>query len=834
MALPYITGRQGQVLSTEVVEKMAAEGKIGTGSGSGFEKITSANDLLTIPSEETMGKIYQYEGKDYLINVTEKSEELSVDVDPDIFYNKVQVKDKDFKFKVVEDTWKLDQTKDFDVVDWSESFKAYSSDTVSFGIEPNKQYTVVVNYEGYQANIPMGPYYEGFNGIVTSAEEYPQGYYNYIEGTYYLDPDLDAQKYLVTIMGYDGIHFDSMHDSEPAFGGTYLVVCVVLNKGENVVYPTLGEEIDILDGNGKSIIKSMQEVDLNEYGITVKGTKENSNFIVRSNSVTYNKYDLYQVTADSKNLPGTSVQVDSDNLKVYINNEVDVTKCINNFGGVPQGSEFYVVSYDLLTTTKGEDSNFTVVVKDGEKWKEFLDMKDVPQAARKEITFKCVYDTTDKTEEALEADSKMLYADNDLLYIQNSDSSVKQNYMNVLTQAIEVKDSAGNLFDWNHWQYFESDIIKGGDNFTIKIDDEGNVTAIVNPRIKESITYFLYLAHPEHPESPDSYWEYIGYTKLPFHIQYAGFLPLSNLIYASKTYVDVMAGEGIIIKTNSNGFTENLESITLEGSKISHIYNGTEESISNELFSSTPFEKSLINFRLEKMYDKLPDGPAVNTFLTVDDKGNYIWKKLDTSKVIYVDSIQDLTEDQLLTLIKNPDMVVAHPEVHSCSCSSIYTASIDYYSFAGFAGVAGSGHSVSAYYVCYTDYRPLSSYTTATRKGFWFNAYLDSTGKFESVETVSSYQQFESDVLIEICPSDNPTIAQSNPFILVQAGQSVNNITWIGSQQLANALKQYLTNEAFATELQKHLNIQTLFTALEPSLNDWYAKKQQPTEGPTQ
>ena len=156
------------------------------------------------------------------------------------------------------------------------------------------------------------------------------------------------------------------------------------------------------------------------------------------------------ITADSKNLPGTPLEVDSDNLKVYINNEVDITKYINTFGGVPQGSEFQTVSYDLLRTTKGEDSNFKVVVKDGEKWKEFLNMKDVPEAARKEITFKCVYDTTNETEEALEADSKMLYADNDLLYIQNSDSSVKQNYMNVLTQAIEVKDSAGNLFDWNH------------------------------------------------------------------------------------------------------------------------------------------------------------------------------------------------------------------------------------------------------------------------------------------------------------------------------------------------------------------------------------------------
>ena len=69
----------------------------------------------------------------------------------------------------------------------------------------------------------------------------------------------------------------------------------------------------------------------------------------------------------------------------------------------------------------------------------------------------------------------------------------------------------------------------------------------------------------------------------------------------------------------------------------------------------------------------------------------------------------------MLTLIKNPDIVVAHPEVNSCSCSSIYSASIDYYSF---AGVTGSGHSVSAYYVCYTGYNPLSSYTTATRKGF--------------------------------------------------------------------------------------------------------------------
>lgn len=804
MALPYITGRQGQVLSTEVVEKMAAEGKIGTGSGSGFEKITSANDLLTIPSEETMGKIYQYEGKDYLINVTEKSEELSVDVDPDIFYNKVQVKDKDFKFEVIEDTWKLNQVKQFELIDWSESVKAYSSDTVSFGIEPNKQYTVKVNYEGYQKTVPMGPYYEGFNGIVTSAEEYPEGYYTYIEGTYYLDPDPDAQKYLVAIMGYDGVHFDATNNSEPAFSGTVLVVAIMLNESE-IVYPTLGEEVDILDENGKSIIKSMEEVDLNEYGITVKGAKENSNFIVRSNSVMYNKYELYQVTADSKNLPGTPIEVDSDNLKVYINNEVDITKCINNFGGVPQGSEFYGVSYDLLTTTNGENSNFTVVVKDGEKWKEFLKKKDVPEAARKEITFKCVYDDIEGTEEELEAGLKMLYTDNNLLFINNSDSSVKQNYMNILTEAIEVRDLEENVFDWNQSQDFESNIIKGGDNFTIKIDDKGNVTAVVNPRIKESITYVLCLLHPE---SPDTYYESIGYSKLPIRndaVPYLSEYPnLGNVIYASKLIVDAMAEEGIIIKTNSNGFAENLESITLEGSKISHIYNGTEESISNELFSSTPFEKGLTNFRLAKMYDKLPDGSAVNTFLTVDDKGNYIWKKIDTSKVIYVTDIFDLTRDQRLQLANNPDMIVAHQRENDSTNTVIQ---VDYYTFAGFSWNGSSSYG-KATYVCYDDYSNYSGNGTANRKTFTFLAYLGNNGKFESIDNLETHSATR--VVTNICPTYN-YVSTDQPAILAQTSREVNGIGWI--------------------------SIAELFTALKPSLETWYSQKQQtqqPTQEPTQ
>lgn len=657
MALPYITGRQGQVLSTEVVEKMATDGKIG-GSGAGFTPVATKEDITKACTLENLGKIYQYQGKEYEINIQNIPENLEISLDEDIFYNKVKKQNDIYNFVYKNDEWQIAKDLSFEMFETSDSVLFYNA-THTLGLIEDSTINYEFTYDDprcknfrFKANLTRQDSDYNLIAITGSGADFETKF---------------EQPSPLTLIAYDGMHVVVKDDINytTAQGGCTIVIQLTGSETPSI------EKLEIY-ANGEPLIHKKKSCDLTEYGITVKGTPvEEDSFHIVLKDVDYTKYKLYQVEADSVNLPGDQIEVGDEIQEVYFNldKQIDFKEECEAHGCIKYDGQIISAGFPIVITTEDTKPKNVEVEVNADNWYNFFreqfNIENIPE------TFNMFVCTDGSPNYTLEHDflSPLLAASLfDLTDLTN-----------VLTIKVDGQATT-NVSD-----------IPAGTWISVKVDAANKATAQVNNFVKERLMYSF--------GSSDGL-NFEGIFKVSGKHTTLGTLEddavASTVLSSNDTTTMISNLTGTPLTIIQNNWCK--ESIQLSG-KVAYV---DERLGTNTVISKKPFNKDYINFHLAKMYDKLPEGIEEGKFLGCDANGNPEWQSINLDRYIYVKNLDQITDDQWNVLVNNPDMKIVIP--HTWDVSSPSSETNEYYGIYEMELYLNDVYSANIWYVCNRNY----------------------------------------------------------------------------------------------------------------------------------
>lgn len=329
MALPYITGRQAQIITDDILSDFE-----GGGSGSGFEKITDYNVIDSLCVAENEGKIYQYDAQSITTSTKDVSEGLSVGVDTELFATKVNNQLGDYKFNYNEGNWSLGEKFDFNIDKTSEDKEQ------AYVIQVNQDLhmvegdvTVRIKFkDSAQETYGLPETFDYNDEMVYGVFSSETG----IETLFLQGPSAQPEIHVTDGITYIMYFRDSCIVDISAQTITYKesAASIILSSDSTTTSTYLDDTIEyfevIQDGEVKFTIKQPDAVNLSEYGITVSGEKDGDKFTTTLQTVPYVKYDLYQMKSKDGFEGGVNPELDASYTTLYksTNNTFDNFKVI--------------------------------------------------------------------------------------------------------------------------------------------------------------------------------------------------------------------------------------------------------------------------------------------------------------------------------------------------------------------------------------------------------------------------------------------------------------------------------------------------------------------------
>lgn len=328
MALPYITGRQAQIITDDILSDF--EG----GSGSGFEKITDYNVIDSLCVAENEGKIYQYDAQSIITSTKDISEGLSVSLDSELFATKVNNELGHYKFNYSEGNWSLGEKFDFTldkltgdtyqqyVMHVNQNLHMLEGDvTVRIKFKDSAQETYGLP-ETFDYNDEM------VYGVLSSETG--------IETLFLQGPSAQPEIHVTDDITYIMFFFDSYVVDSSTQTTTYKesTATIMLCSDSTVTSTYLDDTIEyfevIQEGEIKFTTKEASIVNLSEYGITVSRENDGDKFTTTLETAPYVKYDLYQMKSKYGFEGGVNPELDASYTTLYksTNNTYDNFKVI--------------------------------------------------------------------------------------------------------------------------------------------------------------------------------------------------------------------------------------------------------------------------------------------------------------------------------------------------------------------------------------------------------------------------------------------------------------------------------------------------------------------------